>query len=375
MTGGSEEKRETDRTQGAELTRQILAARAAEVPRLLGDLLAQRPHFRGFEGAAGARVVTTGVGCSEGPARLLATLLGGLGIRARFTPLSSFVGREQAASEPGGAARERCGAGLLASARGDAVLHAPAGDLLVVFSQGLSPNATLALGAAGHYARSLLLTSLAETDSRLSAYVAAGLEVVTLPPREEEGLLLRVQGPAVASLAACLVAEQLAADESEWPRADASLVAAVGAARSRVTAPDSWPEGPFALLTSGDHGALYRGLTSTLVEGLLVPEPPLWDLLSVAHGPFQQFYDHPITLLALTSPETPSWLLDRLSEILVPGRHTLLRLDATLPNHLALLEHQAQLAALLLEGLRRRPRDLARWPGQGCDGPLYGLRG
>jgi creatinine amidohydrolase len=350
-----EEPRPIDPPRGTERTLTLLALRVAEVPHLLGDLLAHRPRFRAFEGRLDARVVVTGVGCSEGPARLLAGLLALLGIRSRFAPLSSFVG---------------AGAGAGAGAA------PPAGDTLVVFSQGLSPNATLALDAAGRYARALLLTSLTAADPRLAPHVAAGVEVVTLPPREEEGLLLRVQGPAVASLAACLVAEQIAGEAGLLlPQTDASLVAAIDAARGRVRAPDSWPEGPLGLVTAGEHGTLCRGLTSALVEGLLVPEPPIWDLLSVAHGPFQQFYDTPITLLALTGPGTPPGLLDRLAAMLVPGRHTLLRLEATLPGHLGLLEHQAQLAALLIEGLRRRPRDLVRWPGQGCDGPLYSLGG
>lgn len=338
MTAGSEEAR------GAEETRALLAARVAGTPALLDLLLGQPPRFAGLEGAAGARVVTTGVGCSEGPARLLAGLLAGLGVRSRFVPLSCFVD------------------------------GAPAGDRLVVFSQGLSPNATLALGAAGRYARALLLTSLPSTDRRLSAHAEAGLEVVTLPPPAEDGLLLRVQGPAVASLAAWLAAGQIADELGlPWLRPAGGLGAAIDAARGRVQAPDSWPEGPLALVTAGEHGALCRGLTSPLVEGLLVPEPPVWDLLSVAHGPFQQFYDGPMTLLALSGPETPPGLLDRLATMLVPGRHALLRLAATLPGPLGLLEHQAQLAALLIEGLRRRPRDLARWPGQGCDAPLYGI--
>jgi creatinine amidohydrolase len=96
-------------------------------------------------------------------------------------------------------------------------------------------------------------------------------------------------------------------------------------------------------------------------------------VLQVAHGPFQQLHDHPFTLIALENADTQTALIDRLESMLVPDRHRLLRLRSSLPAPLALLDHDVQLSALMIEALQLRPRDLMRWPGQGCDGPLYEL--
>jgi hypothetical protein len=68
------------------------------------------------------------------------------------------------------------------------------GDVLVVYSQGLSPNARIALAQTAHFCDTLLLTS---TEGPLTeALRARGVHVVLLEPRAPEaGLLLRVAGP------------------------------------------------------------------------------------------------------------------------------------------------------------------------------------
>jgi creatinine amidohydrolase/Fe(II)-dependent formamide hydrolase-like protein len=59
--------------------------------------------------------------------------------------------------------------------------------------------------------------------------------------------------------------------------------------------------------------------------------------------------------------------------MLDPTRHVLLRLHASLPSPLALLEHEMHLNALLLHELEAHAIDQVGWPGRGLDGPLYDL--
>ena len=110
-----------------------------------------------------------------------------------------------------------------------------------------------------------------------------------------------------------------------------------------------------------------------VLEGMLRPLPPMWDVLELAHGPFQQAVKTPATFLALTRHGAPDEgpLLDRFEAMLDPGRHTLLRLPASLPAPLAVLEHEMQLNALLLRDLEARAVDQVGWPGRGGDAPLY----
>ncbi len=286
----------------------------------------------------GTPLVATGIGGSEGPARLLASLLQERGVAARFAPLSSFLG------------------------------GSPGGRSLVIFSQNLSPNARLALAHHERHERVLLVTGLDAEHPALATLAARGLAVLTLPGEEEGGFLVRLVGPALAMLAAMRLSG--CAPEPTPGRLDQALREA--AARGRQLG--SLPAGPLALVASGAHTERCEGLRWRLLEGLLRPAVSLWDALSVAHGPFQGFHDHEQALVLLETPGGGA-LGDRLEGMLRPGRHRLLRLTSTLEEPWCLLEHLVQVDALMLATLEESPCPLSPWPGQGEDGPLYEVGG
>ena len=116
-----------------------LEARFASIPNVLRETLAVSLPEGEFWRDARDGFDVVGVGASEMPARLLVNLLVTSGMRARFVPISSFAG------------------------------EGPSSDLvktqtLVVYSQGLSPNARMALAHGARYRRSILFTSVAEDD-------------------------------------------------------------------------------------------------------------------------------------------------------------------------------------------------------------------
>jgi hypothetical protein len=86
----------------------------------------------------------------------------------------------------------------------------------------------------------------------------------------------------------------------------------------------------------------------------------------------QGLFHDGLTLLALERAGDAA-LLERLERVLAPGRHQLVRLPAALPAPLSIFEHSAMLDWLVCEALSHTTRDLARWPAQGQDEPLYGL--
>jgi creatinine amidohydrolase len=404
----------------------LLAARLAAVPSVLAETLEQaegdtRPDLAWVRGLSGRElrrpVVTTGIGASEGPARVLAWLLQHVvGLRAGFRPLSQL---------------------LAESPRRESAL-------LVLFSQGLSPNAQLALALAPRFHKLLVYTSVrpdaavvgrpeAATPStpsprpperpaersversaerstslaiRLAAAIRDGALVAVLPPTPptvEDQLFLRVLGPAAATLAAVQLAAAWAAQRGAapgWPTAQvpAAVARAFAEARTRcalfagslverrlLPADEVRTNGlgalfaalpglPIALLTTAGYGELCHGLRLAFVEGAGLREPALWDVLGFAHGPLQQAFHQPTLLLGLRRPaEAAAPLWSRLRRVLA-GQHMLLELPATLPAPLSLLEHQVQIGALVLEALRVVDWDLLRWPGQGQDQLLYGLR-
>ncbi len=269
----------------------------------------------------------TGAGGSEGPARALMHALACRGRVARFVPLSSF-----AIAEP-----------------------APRATGLVVFSQGMSPNARLALRAREGYAHTLLVSA---TEPE------ADVEVLRHEPAAERELLVRVAGPVMATLAAFHLGG-MTVDT-------AAIADAIERAAER--APDTTLSAPLALVTAGPRGPLAHGLRWKLLESLAVGDPPVWDVLQVAHGPFQQFYDGPLTLVSLEHDVAAERrLFDRLASMLVPDRHRLIRLVAKHPLPVSWFEHDAMLNQLVLRTLSHEPRDLVDWPGKGADHALYML--
>jgi len=339
-----------------------LRERFAEAPALLERALAAPPPDLPFDPRAVRRVRTTGIGSSESHARALAWWLAErLGLDARFTP-----------------------AGALASGR----IPGCSRDALVVFSQGLSPNARFALCAPDAWRGALLVTAVtpngvgAGRAAWLAALEAARVGVVRFEPENEYDALMRIQGPLCGLAAAFGIARAFAralGREDHLERAEPSKVAARVAGAERAldaalegVAPDALSR-RFVLLATGGYASLAHNLQQKLLEGLWVPWPPAWDLLELAHGPFQQCFEERVTFLALRRDDAAGeaeWL-GRLREMLEPERHALVELRATLPGLHALFEHEALLDALVLRRIERDGQDPARWPGRGRDAPLY----
>ncbi len=313
---------------------------------LLRERLASLPHHLRAVGerVAGAvstplakPAVVTGIGGSEGPARMMAELLRDRWrASASFVPLSAFATGSLDAS----------------------------GSALIVFSQSLSPNARLALARARGFDQATLFTSVGD-DPALSQFEEHGGRIVRLPPASEQGALVRVIGPCVAMLAAALHAGAASAAELE------PLLDAIHAAGARVPAVDG--SRPIAFVTAGGYGELCRTVRNLWLEALCVPEPPMWDVLEVAHGPFQQFFDAEVVLVALERDGDERLLFDRLAQMLVPDRHTLVRLRSSVSRALAPIDHVALIAELVCRELARSPRNLGVWPGCGRDAPVYGI--
>jgi hypothetical protein len=316
----------------------VLERRIASIFPTVRELLARPFPARASSCEAGAFVVT-GVGGSEGPARLLVGALVRAGRPARFVPMSALI---------------------------EGTFEPSSNEALCLFSQGLSPNACAALATAVMFRDAFLFTSTPPEAPVLEGFVRAGGNVVFLPPPEESGSLLRVVGPAIAMLGAALFSG------ADPPRnlAEALEKAAADATRIASTIPRDRLFSPLAFVTSGENEGLARGLAIKWIEGLARPSPPTWDALEVAHGPFHAFYTETLLLVAV-GPPTP--LFSRLEALLVPERHTLVRFETSMPFPYARLELEVAVNALFLKAFEAEPRDLFSWPSKGKDEALYGI--
>jgi hypothetical protein len=297
------------------------------------------------------RIVTTGIGMSEWPARLLASRLVQAGVCALFS-VTSRVAEE---SQPS--------------------------DLLISFSQGLSPNARLALGTEVAAGARWLVTSIVrehaapEQWTALEACVARGVTPIIVPPVTESGPLVRLVGPTVAALVALRLAASLAADEvlaRQLLRAPSCYRALPILDQAGLAAEAPLGEGPFVLIAAGMQPEWLHAQRWKLLETLLCEDPPVWEALQFAHGPLQATFERPVTLLAFEAGG-PSALTERLMRTLHPERQRVLRLCSQLPAALAFFEHTATLDVLLCAQVEASGRDLFDWPARDGDGPLYDL--
>lgn len=291
-------------------------------------------------------IVTTGVGASEGPARLLAFRLASAGLAARFVPLLAID-----------------------------ELRRPQ-DLLVVFSQGLSPNARLAFPRTHPFAERLLVTSVtpeADDPPRRALLLRLrdeGVRLVIAPPATESGTLVRFVGPTVASLVAARLAAALG-DGNDPSLFDRAADAYTRGTKDAAPLPDECDRA-FAIVGAGVSVEELFAPRWKLLETFLAGDPPVWDALSFAHGPVQAMHGRGLTLLVfeIASARTT---VERLAASIDAPRHSLVRLRAESEPALAFVEHAACFDAAVLASLEARPRDLFTWPRRGAECPLYAL--
>lgn len=304
------------------------------------------------------RCLTTGVGSSAAHARYLACVLEEHGLPARFVPVGSF-------------------------ARAGAV---GADALLVVFSQGWSATTRGALAAPDRFAAAVLVTAVTEGASpgdkvaAVRALAERGVEVVRVPGAEEYGTLVRIVGPMTGYVAALRIARAVAPGGATLGFEPSRVAAAVASVRARTgrdgpeLAPQIFDE-PVAIVAHGAYVECVENLAAKVMEGMLRPRPPVWEILEVAHGPLQQAYTGRISMLAATRGRgaVERDLLARLEGCLDPARHRLFPLAAEASGFEAIFEHEALMNEALLRYLRERGVDQVDWPGRGADAPLYDL--
>ena len=298
-------------------------------------------------------VLTTGIGSSSAHARYLAWLLQKYcGLPARDVSSGVFL------AAPGEEAREQA---------------------LVVFSQGLSPNARLPLSFTARFGCTVLVTAAgAEHGERARAlrrFEEAGVFVVPIPVDPEYDVLLRLAGPA----AGYAVALRLAAHCGNIPQIDsASAADAVKNAASRAGAILAGADervfsDPITFLATEGYGALALNLCAKVMEGMFLAAPASVDVLEFAHGWLQEASGKRRTFIGLARQALhEAAAFARVRAVLEP-QHQWLEFKALLAEPFHIFEHEAGLNVLVLNAIARRHLDQREWPGKGQDRPLYSI--
>ena len=340
----------------------LLAERLAQIPAILRDMIARGPAPLKPATLASSRFIVTGTGSSEAHARYLATLLNFHTDRAAtYLPLSGFT-----AIHP----------------------ESFAGKTLVVFSQGVSPNAQIALRRRIHFSHTILFTASSPASARaagkhdraamLQSLLDEGCELIEFPLAEEYTTLIRFVGPMAGYLACLQFAAQFSCSRFRAPSAEELLPLLDAAPPAELIAAMKAPAPRFAegfnRLTAAPISEFAQNLACKFMEGLFWPCPPISDFLQFAHGPFQQMAarPHPTLILQASSP-IEAELVDRSLTMLREIGLTayVLRVDA--PPLLSIFAFEAALNRLTFELMTYFRVDQVNWPGKGRDDRLYGF--
>ncbi len=311
---------------------------------------------------ASTRFIVTGTGSSEAHARYLAMLFNLYSDRsAAYLPLSGFV-------EPAPGAF--------------------AGKTLIVFSQGVSPNAQIALRRRREFAHLVLFSSTTpaaalaagkpDRAALLQGLLDEGHELVEFPLAEEYTTLIRFVGPLAGYLAALQFAAQFADCRAAPPNAVllAGLVAALAPRDlldAMVRLPSAW-SGGFNIVTAAPISDFSQNLACKFMEGVYWPCPPISDFLQFAHGPFQQMNAAPKPVIFLQGGgAAEAEMVDRSVRMLqeVGLAAFVIRVDA--PPLYSIFGYEAALNDLVFRVMRHLRCNQVEWPGKGRDDLLYGF--
>src|SRR5262245_17292313 len=204
-------------------------------------------------------ILTTGIGSSAAHSRYLAWLLRKYcGLNAAHVSSGAFI------AAPAPQARE---------------------EAVIVFSQGLSPNARLPLSWAGRFGATILVTAAgSETGERAEALQRAqdsGVIIIPMAVDPEYEVLLRIAGPAAGYAVALRLAAHCGSGIEVNTNEIASAIDSAGSrAESLVGGADACLfTDPIAFVTTHGYGDLASNLSSKVVEGMFLAAPTVIDAL------------------------------------------------------------------------------------------------
>lgn len=340
----------------------LLAKRLAQIPGVLEGMLVRGPAPLKPATLASTRFIITGTGSSEAHARYLTMLLNLHTERAAaYLPLSGFTAQLQPAFT---------------------------GKTLVVFSQGVSPNAQIALRRRNDFSNTILFTATTpatalaagkkDRAALLQSLLNEGGELIEFPLAEEYTTLIRFVGPMAGYLACLQFTAQLASCRFKVPPANgilkllnaqppADLLDAMANAPARFAA-------GFSLVTAAPISEFAQNLACKFMEGVFWPCPPISDFLQFAHGPFQQTtaHPHPVVILQGDAPVEAELVGRSLAMLREVGLDAyVIHVDA--PPLISIFGFESALNQLVFALMKRFGIDQVNWPGKGRDDKLYGF--
>ncbi|CAF1434805.1 unnamed protein product [Adineta ricciae] len=355
----------------------LIRQRLAQIPVFLLEMLKKKTISISTNIYVAQSFIVTGIGSSEAHARYLTLLLNTYtNRRAQFIGFTAFT---------------------TATAK---VFHSD--QILILYSQGLSPNAQMVLSyGQTYFSRVLLFTSMnnEQLKSKCPWILSDKLETIQFPLHDEYTTLIRVIGPACGFLAAILFMQQLTDQQlvehdqlQQIILATSSLSLSISSQSALLQAmledtEHQFSRGPFYLILSAPLIDVCQNIQYKLLEGLFYSMPVLCDYLQFAHGTYQQLRsitDRPSAIVCIVNQSNAldAELERRLREMIEShsDRRQLINIYTlylcSSPSIIySLLELEMLFNRLVFGIMCERRCNQINWPGKGEDQPLYGFSG
>ena len=250
---------------------------------------------------------------------------------------------------------------------------------LVVFSQGLSPNARIALSQAERFAGVLLVTSVGvaperpELKAQLRQLEGMGAVIWRHPLENEYTILPRLIGPPCAAAVAIRLAAWATETKLEVPKELERGDPVVDPSADTATAwAEEWLRGVDFNFTNrtADYA---ENLRAKAMEALLERPPDCRDVMEFAHGPFQLNEVAPRPQWIFSGNSSAEAILRERLEPLFARAAGAREIVAPFAAPWDLFYYEQLLNHLLVEAVRRKQIDLVDWPGKGADGAGYAI--
>ena len=339
----------------------LLRRRLKQIPDLLVGMLKDPPRANP-KSLRSPGFIVTGTGSSEAHARFLVNLLNRhVGRPAEFVPLSGFC-----ASTP-----------IEASDR-----------TLIVVSQGLSPNAQVAINEFASFDHAIVFTATTAEGAAAAGKTAraqlirdlesAGVEFIRGPLEEEYSTLIRFVGPMACFLSTYLFCRSLKPDALPpvTPQSLRHLLASEidpKIVQAFKTESEHFKRG-FNLIAGAPLCETAQNLGYKFLEGLFWSSPAIWDYLQFAHGPFQEVSLQPRPVVILEGPgDTEAELAARTRDMLESASLPHITIAGQAEPPLSIFEFEATFNTLIMHLIEHFKIDQVNWPSKGKDDPLYGF--
>lgn len=253
----------------------------------------------------------------------------------------------------------------------------PRREMLIVFSQGLSFNAQIALKQSHLFNGSILFTSstkegLTQTNKvdRIK-FLESTSHVIHFPLEDEFDIFFRVVGPLAGYLASILFINR------QWPT-KLPVLPKTFLTQNALTLDTPSKLAPYKdgclIIANAELKEYGCNIIYKFVEGLRIAPPHFTDYLSFTHGHFEQLIHTPKPVIILQSiGPTEAQLVKKCQAMLASIGIEPWVIESLYRTPISIFDHEVAINHFLLKAIKSWEINLRKSPGKRREQPIYAI--